>query len=259
MSNPWLAVSLVLFLWWFLTGAILYMVKWADYKGQKFHKFLSLMLFPFLLFGVYGFFHTLNDYSVIDVYLAFISALLIWAWFELAFLTGMLTGPNNMEKPSDVCGFERFVLAWRTVAYSEIVLFVVLLMLLVATLGKPNSFGFLTFLVLYFCRLSAKINLFFGVPKINTEFLPMPVRHLATHFKVAPTSWFYPISILSLLLTSAFWVQNCIINLENQAGLIGFSFLAALTILALLEHWFMVLAVPDAALWRWMLPKPRVK
>ena len=91
MSNPWLAVSLVLFLWWFLTGAILYMVKWADYKGRKFHKYLSLMLFPFLLFGVYGFFHTLNDYSVIDVYLAFISALLIWAWFELAFLTGMLT------------------------------------------------------------------------------------------------------------------------------------------------------------------------
>jgi len=30
--------------------------------------------------------------------------------------------------------------------------------------------------------------------------------------------------------------------------------LAALTALALLEHWFMVLPLPDAKLWRWMLP-----
>jgi hypothetical protein len=31
--------------------------------------------------------------------------------------------------------------------------------------------------------------------------------------------------------------------------------LSALTALALLEHWFMVLPLPDEKLWRWMLPE----
>jgi putative photosynthetic complex assembly protein 2 len=30
----------------------------------------------------------------------------------------------------------------------------------------------------------------------------------------------------------------------------------ALTALALLEHWLMVLPLPDERLWRWMLPGP---
>ncbi len=259
MNNPWLAVTLVLFLWWFLTGAILFLVKWADNKGEKFHKFLALSLLPFLVIGFYGFLYTLNNYSVIDVYIAFVSALTIWGWFELAFLTGIITGPNDLERPANVHGFERFKLAWRTVAYSEIVLLAVFLVLLVVSIGHQNLFGFFTFFVLYFCRLSAKINLFFGVPKINTEFLPAPVRHLASHFRISTPSLFYPVSILILLLMAAFWLQNCMANTGHQVELIGFSFLLALTVLALFEHWFMVLAIPDAALWRWMLPKPRTK
>ena len=33
--------------------------------------------------------------------------------------------------------------------------------------------------------------------------------------------------------------------------------LASLTALALFEHWMMVLPLPDAALWRWLLPSPK--
>jgi putative photosynthetic complex assembly protein 2 len=35
---------------------------------------------------------------------------------------------------------------------------------------------------------------------------------------------------------------------------IGFALLTSLSALALLEHWFMVIPLPDAKLWRWMLP-----
>ena len=35
---------------------------------------------------------------------------------------------------------------------------------------------------------------------------------------------------------------------------IGFTLLASLSALAILEHWLMVLPLPDAKLWRWMLP-----
>jgi len=40
---------------------------------------------------------------------------------------------------------------------------------------------------------------------------------------------------------------------------VGFALLAAITALALLEHWLMVLPLPDAKLWRWMLPAPRTR
>jgi putative photosynthetic complex assembly protein 2 len=33
-----------------------------------------------------------------------------------------------------------------------------------------------------------------------------------------------------------------------------FTLLTTLSALALLEHWLMVLPLPDAKLWRWMLP-----
>jgi hypothetical protein len=35
---------------------------------------------------------------------------------------------------------------------------------------------------------------------------------------------------------------------------VGFALLTAMTALALLEHWLMVLPLPDEKLWRWMLP-----
>ena len=38
--------------------------------------------------------------------------------------------------------------------------------------------------------------------------------------------------------------------------LVGFTLLSALSLLALLEHWFMVLPLPDQKLWRWMIPQP---
>ena len=42
----------------------------------------------------------------------------------------------------------------------------------------------------------------------------------------------------------------------NIADKVGFSLLAALSALALIEHWLMVVPLPDAKLWRWMLPAP---
>ena len=111
------------------------------------------------------------------------SCLSIWGWFELAFLTGVITGPNRLEKPRGVIGFKRFKLAWAAIAYSEVTLASVFFILFFVSLGEPNLFGFLTFLVLYLARLSAKLNLFLGVPKINIDFLPTRVGHLASHFK----------------------------------------------------------------------------
>jgi putative photosynthetic complex assembly protein 2 len=257
VNSIWIAVSLACFLWWFLTGVILYIVNWADNKGLSYHRFVTVGLLPVLIVGLYGFLYTLKESSILSVYLSFISALSIWGWLELAFLTGVITGPDQVMRPTGVNGFKRFWLAWRAVAYSEIMLTLVFFILFILSLGEENLFGFFTFLILYFARLSAKLNLFFGVPKINVEFLPARVVHLASHFKVSGISWFFPISVISLIGLVIYWFSyfRISMNIESVSGTIGYSLLLTLTVLAVLEHFFMIITFRDAVLWRWMIPK----
>ena len=44
---------------------------------------------------------------------------------------------------------------------------------------------------------------------------------------------------------------------QPDVTIVGFALLSALSALALLEHWLMVVPLPDAKLWRWMLPAPK--
>ena len=160
-----------------------------------------------------------------------------------------------MKKPDGVNGFKRFQLAWGAIAYSELTLVIVFFLLFLFSFGDTNLFGLLTFFVLYVARLSAKLNLFFGVPKINIEFLPTRVGHLASHFKISGTSWFFPLSLILLSGLGTYWLNGFRLAPAGSGEAIGFCFLLTLTGLAILEHLFMILSFPDAALWRWMIPK----
>ena len=51
----------------------------------------------------------------------------------------------------------------------------------VLSIGSENNFGLTTFLILYVARVSAKLNLFFGVPYINLHFLTAPL-FISRHF-----------------------------------------------------------------------------
>jgi putative photosynthetic complex assembly protein 2 len=66
----------------------------------------------------------------------------------------------------------------------------------------------------------------------------------------------FPVSITALSLVAGYWLQR-LWDAPDPAAQAGFSLLAALSALALLEHWLMVVPLPDAKLWRWMLPAQR--
>jgi putative photosynthetic complex assembly protein 2 len=119
-----------------------------------------------------------------------------------------------------------------------------------------NKFGLWTFAILFFARISAKLNLFFGVPRIHTEFLPRPLAHLPSHFRIAPMNAIFPVSITALTFAAACFLER-LWAATTDGQIIGFTLLSALTLLALLEHWFMVLPLPDQKLWRWMIPSNR--
>ncbi len=256
LSSAWIAALVALFLWWFSTGIILVLVRHADRNNTRSETLI--LTAPLLFLGAAGIWSTAGEASVINAYLAFLSAIAIWGWIEFAFLTGVITGPNRTDCPAFVRPWERFIRAWGTIAYHEMALVLALLVILFVTWGAQNTFGFWTFAVLFFARISAKLNLFLGVPKINTEFLPTPLAHLPSHFRHASMNWLFPISITALSFANACWLER-IYAAESQGAVVGFTLLAALTALALLEHWLMVLPLPDEKLWRWMLPAPKQK
>lgn len=253
MSGPWTAALFALFIWWFSTGAILWAVRKTDRSGRSACTALTVFSLPLLAVGIWGYEATLDGTSIGAAYGGFLAALAIWGWIEIAFLTGVITGPNLHECPDEIAGFERFIRAWGTIAYHEMLLVGILLTMWLYGAGAVNTFGLWTFTILFFARISAKLNLFFGVPHINTEFLPQALGHLASHFRISRLNWVFPISVTALTFAVACWLER--LHSAATAGEItGFALLTAITALALLEHWLMVLPLPDAKLWRWMLP-----
>lgn len=258
MTSPWIAAVAALFLWWFFTGAILMVVQNADKGGRDRHVWTVLLTTPALLLGVFGYMQTLQSEGVADIYVAFVSILAIWGWIELTFLAGIVTGPNTSDCPRGLPEWERFIRAWGTLAYHEMLLLAALLVLGYLSQGATNPFGFWTFAVLYFARISAKLNLYLGVPRINTEFLTQSLSHLPSHFRIASMNALFPVSVTVLAFATACWLER-IYSATTAAEIVGFALLTALTALALLEHWFMVIPLPDAKLWRWLMPAPNQK
>jgi len=254
LDSPWIAALIALFLWWFSTGAILVAVRRVDHEGAQARLWAVLWNLPVLILGALGFVDTLGNASLAGIYVAFLSALALWGWIELAFLTGIITGPVRQKLPHDAPEWERFIRAWGTVAYHEMLLAFTLMAMIFASYGAENQFGTWTFALLFAARISAKLNLYLGVRKINVEFIPEHLNHLPSHFRIARMNWLFPISITGLSVAAAYWLGH-IGAAETQAFAVGYALLGALTVLALIEHWFMVLPLPDERLWRWMLPE----
>ncbi|MEM0936405.1 MAG: putative photosynthetic complex assembly protein PuhE [Pseudomonadota bacterium] len=270
MNPAWIAALTAVFAWWFATGAILAVVKRADAGGRRSHIWAVLLALPLLVLGAGLYVDTLVRTEVGAVYAAFFAALMIWGWIEMAFLCGVITGPNRLATPAGTPEWERFVRAWGAVAHHEMLLLLALIVMgwaaLVVSAGVDgggqdgtaeaiNPFGFWTFALLFGARISAKLNLFYGVPRINTDFLPEALAHLPTHFRVRRINWVFPVSVLGLALTCLYLFEHLAAQTAPHA-IAGFALLSAIAALALIEHLLMVIPLPDAKLWRWMLPEP---
>jgi putative photosynthetic complex assembly protein 2 len=173
----------------------------------------------------------------------------------LAFLTGLITGPNKKACPLGISQTERFVRAWSAISYCEILLFSLLLGYLYLGWNSENTVGMWTFVILFFARVSAKLNLFLGVPNVNTEFLALPLKHLVSYFRISSINFLFPISISIISFVLFSLITRIFVDTIDINSVIGLTLLSSLTALALVEHWFMVLPLPDAELWRWMMPK----
>jgi putative photosynthetic complex assembly protein 2 len=119
------------------------------------------------------------------------------------------------------------------------------------TWKADNQFGAWTLMILWAMRVSAKLNLFLGVPVLNHEFLPERLQYLSSYFTRKPIGVFFAVTVTASTTVTSLLVAKALAVGASAFDSTGYTLLASLMALGVLEHWFMVLPLPIAALWNW--------
>ncbi len=245
MSQFGLPLLYALFVWWFSTGLILYL----DGLPKRTYRWTMLGASVLALAGLAALWLVRDDSSSFGAYVAFTAALALWGWNETAFLIGAVTGPRRTACPPHLQGWPRFVEAARMILWHELAIAAGFALLVLATWGGANQLGAQVYLLLWAMRLSAKLNIFLGVPYAPLSFLPDHLRYLASGFRTRAMNLLFPVVVTASTALCALLV---VWALDASAGAAtGYALLATLLALAILEHWFLVLPLPSERLWAW--------
>lgn len=246
----WAGPALLVFaVWWVATGAIL----WLDGLSRRTFPW-SLGLVGLLSAVAVGVLVVSADWATpMGAVLAFLAAIVIWGWNEMAFLMGYLVGLDNRPSPPGARGLVRFWGAARAILVHEIALALSTLLVALVTWGGANQTGLWTLLVLWIMRLSAKLNIFFGASNIPVEVLPPHLDHLKSHFRHAPMNPFFPVSVTMATLAAVLVALSGINDGASDFAATQAAIIAMLLALAVLEHWMLMLPIRTEAWWGWAL------
>jgi putative photosynthetic complex assembly protein 2 len=249
MTDPALAVLFAVFIWWFSTGVVLLLNRMSR-GAVALSQVLSTLL---ALAALLAIFHTSTQTSVSGAYCAFTSALLVWGWHELSFLTGWVTGPRKTALPAGLNERQRFVEAVRVILWHEIGIIAVGAVIVFITWGAPNQVGSGTFLVLWVMRTSAKLNLFLGVRNLSEQFLPAHLAYLESCFRRRTLNLLFPFSVSAASAVLAAMIVRALEPATPVAAAVGIALVGTMLALAILEHWLLVLPLDSTKLWRWAM------
>lgn len=242
----WLIVGGALYsvvFWWLSTAAIIYFNFQPHYRAVVFGVALALMLG-----AIYALYAHRQSETVMSAFLTFTAGSIIWAFVEVSFYTGYIVGPQVRPiftvGPS-VIGF--FQAIHRSLYHEGLVLGLVALMTLLS-IGAKNKFGVYTFLMYWFMHQSAKLNIFLGVANTGREFVPDTVADMTQYMTIAHMNWLFPFSITFCTLLVAKLLKKTGETQEPAWRRVGFSIIGTMALMALLEHWLLVLPL-NQSLW----------
>jgi putative photosynthetic complex assembly protein 2 len=243
------AALVAIFSWWLGTGAILWLVRLPARLFRRSMVALTALTLLSLAVTVWSMRHN----TMAAAYAGFASVIVMWGWHEMAFLSGWITGPRRIAQEPGVRGWQRFSQAVQALLHHELALLVNFGLLFWLQRGQPNHVALCTFALLWCMRVSAKLNLFFGVPHVGDQYLPAHFAYLASYFRRSQVTGFF---FLTISLSSGTWIwlvaeaQRSAIELST-----GWVLLASLLGLAIVEHVLMVFALPLQRLWGWALQR----
>jgi putative photosynthetic complex assembly protein 2 len=244
-----LPVAFAIFIWWFSTGIVLLLDGLPRTTFRWSHLLSSLLG----LGAFVGLAHTAEQTTVAGAFCAFTCALLLWGWHELSFLTGWVTGPRQVPADAGVQGWQRFAQAALTLAWHELAILASGLVVVWITWGDPNQVGTATFAVLWVMRISAKLNVFLGVRNLSIELLPPHLRYLGSYFRCRPMNLLFPFAVTAATVVAAQIVISALGHVPGSAQATGEWLVATLLVLAIVEHWLLVLPIEVTAMWRWAI------
>jgi putative photosynthetic complex assembly protein 2 len=243
------ACLFAVFCWWLGTGAILWLVRLPTSTFRWSMFFLSFLLG----LSLWTTSISMRSHSVLNAYIGCVSVIAMWSWHEMAFLTGWLAGPRRVALDPGLSLNRRFGQSVMALLYHEVALLFNFGVLLALQQGQPNHVALCTFALLWCMRLSAKLNLFFGVPQVGEQYLPVHLRYIGSYFKSGRISpfFFFTITLSVVIWTWMVW------ELKTGAVTIstGWVLLSSLLGLAIIEHLLMVIALPLQRLWGWAMKR----
>lgn len=243
-----LAILYALFLWWFSTGVVLLL----DRLPPQTYRFSLLGATLLGCASVVMAIWVADRADTLGAYLGFTCGVLIWGWIEMTYFMNAITGPRKAACPRDSRRRQRFWLAIQTSLYHELAIVAVGLLLFALSWGQTNQMAAWTFAVLWWMRWSAKLNLFFGVPNLNEDWLPAHLRFLTSYLTKRPMNLLFPVSVTVATVVMTLLIDHALSFPAGSFTAQGTVLAASLLALAILEHWFLVLPVADAALWDWV-------
>ncbi len=235
--------------WWLSTGAILWLIGLprATFKWTALAATALLAAATFLVVG-------LRDVtSVAGAYAGFASGLMLWAWHEVMFLTGFITGTRQAPCSEGLRPMARFGEGLRVVLHHELAIVAHAVILAGLSWGAANQFALWTFLILWAMRISAKLVIFSGAPNIVDKFLPVHLDYLKSYFNRAAPGRIFAVAIIAITSLSVVLALHAFGHAPGSYESAGLLLLTTIVLLALIEHWALVLPVPDPSLWEWAL------
>ena len=241
-------ILFALFVWWFSTGAIIYL----DGLPVRTFKWSMLGATAILGAGFYGLWASAGDTTLHGAYIAFAAALAVWAWHEISFYMGYVTGPRQHACSEGCSGWAHLGHALQVSLWHELAILVSFGIVVALTWGQENQIGLWTFVILWWMHESARLNVVLGVRNVNAHFLPPHLAYLKSFLNQKPMNLLFPFSVTISTVICAVLGTEAVLATDpfEQAG---YTFLATMMALAIIEHWFLVLPVPAEAMWNWSM------
>jgi putative photosynthetic complex assembly protein 2 len=230
-------VFLLLLVWGGLTSGMLALNR----RGPRAGRLALLFALVPLALAHHLLWQSRHDNGLLASYTSVAAGLVIWAWHELAFYSGVLSGPWRRSLPAGEFGWRRFGLALGTHLYHEIAVLAELALLAWVLRDATNSYGFYVFFLSWALQHSAKFSILLGVRWLQIDLFPPHLRYLGSFWRRSSGNGLFPFMLIGWT-----WVALNLWAAAGQAGIqsggIGLSLLAALVSFGTLEH--LVLAWP---------------
>ena len=231
--------------WWLSTLLLLYR---ASLPARSYRATLAAASVA-LVAGLVVVVRTRDDGGLAAAYAGFAAGLAIWAWHEVSYLLGFVSGPRPVACPPGAGGWRRFRHGVATCLYHELAIVATAALLAALTWQSVNRTALMTFLVLWLMRWSAKLNIFLGVRNLHQEYWPAHLVYLKSYVRERPMNGLFPWSVAGALAGIALFAGLAGAAGQDAAARAAALLPATLLVLALLEHGLLMLRVDDDRLW----------